>query len=833
VGSGNGTNLSPVTQGSKYGQNSITLTESNLPVHTHTFDFVGNEMVPTNIVVTTAVDEDNGTYDSRFGTGTSLREAINAANANPDLNTITFQSGLGASGNSLVARLIEIDSDLPELTSPINIHGPGAKLLGLGGNGLYHLFQIGSSQQVEIKDLTLTEAHEDRGPAVRNFGTTTLSGLRISGNSSTTISSDGGGGIWNVGTLHLLNSTVDHNTAQGDGGGIWSNGTLNVINSTLSGNTANAGGGMKTTFNFGGVGVANITNSLIGFNNASVTAGGINASGGTVVINNSIIAGNTAGVLIDINGTVTGKNNIIGDAASSGGLTNGVNVNQVGVDWLTVLEPVLKDTGGSTPTHALVPDSPALNRGNNALAVDQNSIPLTTDQRGTGFSRIINTRVDIGPMEGWINPLTGVIGFANRNWWLTRPQSDGNYVTLNAASGPASVFQQVLQGDFNGDGLADQAAWLNNGEWRVALGTTSGNLTFTTWTSWTHPEIKEVHVGDFNGDGKDDIIGLFKNGTQGRWWVAISNGSSFENRVWGDYGNYDGIFDVLVGNFDGVNGDDLVVIATSGVVWMVKTSNSSFQYLNSHRWSINSGINGLSVGDFNGDGRDDVVAVFGTTRDRSIFVAKSLGPGDGFASIRFTGLTVADSLDKLVVGDFDGDGRDDIATLLNKTKWWVGIAGINLFTMRFWGNWSFASNGVSDIHVGSTNRDGRSDILGRANNGQWYAAESTGAAFNSRVIKQWSSDVTWLYVNGGNYGLGDPPTENLVLPPAVSKLTQSTAPEVNTSRWGQSTEGNATPDNNQNFQTGFELSVSPEQQMSPVAYELFGHGELLELLFDF
>jgi len=49
---------------------------------------------------------------------------------------------------------------------------------------------------------------------------------------------------------------------------------------------------------------------------------------------------------------------------------------------------------------ALLAGSPALDAGNNALAIDPNtSAPLTTDQRGAPFARIFGTTVDIGAYE--------------------------------------------------------------------------------------------------------------------------------------------------------------------------------------------------------------------------------------------------------------------------------------------------------------------------------------------------------------------------------------------------------------------------------------------------
>ena len=55
------------------------------------------------------------------------------------------------------------------------------------------------------------------------------------------------------------------------------------------------------------------------------------------------------------------------------------------------LAPLLEN-GGSTRTHALLPGSPAIDAGNNAENLD-------TDQRGTGFDRIVGVKADIGAYE--------------------------------------------------------------------------------------------------------------------------------------------------------------------------------------------------------------------------------------------------------------------------------------------------------------------------------------------------------------------------------------------------------------------------------------------------
>ena len=97
-----------------------------------------------------------------------------------------------------------------------------------------------------------------------------------------------------------------------------------------------------------------------------------------------------------LNLSLAGAYNLIG-TGGSGGLTN-TNGNQVGV-----VDPDLGPLayyGGPTQTIALLPGSPAIDAGSNALAVDPSTgQPLTTDQRGPGFVRIYNGTVDIGAYE--------------------------------------------------------------------------------------------------------------------------------------------------------------------------------------------------------------------------------------------------------------------------------------------------------------------------------------------------------------------------------------------------------------------------------------------------
>jgi hypothetical protein len=220
----------------------------------------------------------------------------------------------------------------------------------------------------------------------------------ISGNSSPDFF---GGGIFNEfqGTLTVMNSTITGNSARLGGGGIASSGggTAIVTNSTITGN-------FTTDSNFGGGGILTsgsmtVTNSTISGNNAPDFGGGIMNAGGGLTVNNTIIAGNTqfgsiTSPLANCGGTISGDYNLYGTETGCSIGANSITVDPSTV-FTTVLSSTLANNGGATQTLALLPGSPAIDAGSDAL------IPLgiDTDQRGTIYARVNNSSVDIGAYE--------------------------------------------------------------------------------------------------------------------------------------------------------------------------------------------------------------------------------------------------------------------------------------------------------------------------------------------------------------------------------------------------------------------------------------------------
>ncbi|MDA1050348.1 MAG: Ig-like domain repeat protein [Planctomycetota bacterium] len=456
------------------------------------FEF-GAVPVPDSFVVTIATDENDGTPDPAQGAGTSLREAISAANANPNQSLISFDPLLD--GTPIVLSIGGSDEDNNatgdlDVLSEITIQGRGTQntIIDAGGLGDRVFHSIGAAgftlDGVTIRGGSVPNGsgggvRNDNGVLVvgnsvisgnfalsgggiANSGATTINGSIFSGNTAVE-----GGGVFNFdGTISIHNSTLSGNTAP-LGGGIRNRGDVAIHNSTLSGNTSRLSGG--GIYNLGNVTIHNSTLS----GNTAPLGGGIRTSA-TVTINNSIVTGSTGG---DLSGNAYGSNNLSDDGSVPGTLAA-----------VTNFDSVLRDNGGPTFTHALLAGSNAIDAGDNSL------IPagVGTDQRGTGFPRIANggtsVTVDVGAYE------------ASRNAWIT--VTDSIDLTL---PGIAFVVTVTVAPTFAGTptGTVTLASDLDGSLGSMAL-PASGVVTFTGVvlnTSGLHQL-----VAAYAGDGTFDAV---------------------------------------------------------------------------------------------------------------------------------------------------------------------------------------------------------------------------------------------------------------------------------------------------------------------------------------
>jgi hypothetical protein len=309
----------------------------------------------------------------------------------------------------------------------------------------------------------------------------------------------------------------------------------------------------------------------------------------------------------------------------------------------------------------------------------------------------------------------------------------------------------VTAGDFNGDGRADLAV-ANNGSDNVSVLLGNGDGTFKAAVNYTGYGADSVTTGDFDGDGRTDLA--VADGSQ-YIWVLLGNGDGtfkaavnrtaglqprsvtagdFDGDGWADLafaqgykvsvllGNGDGTFkarvnyaagnkpqSVTTGDFDGDSRTDLAVANKNSNNLSVLLGNGDGTFKAAVNYGADNNPQSVTVGDFNADGRPDLAVANYVSRNVSVL----LGNGDGTfkAKVNYgtdNNLAVGAGPQSVTTGDFDGDGRTDLA-VANSTYTISVLPGKGDGTFKAAVGYS-AGYSPSSVMAGDFDSDGRTDL---------------------------------------------------------------------------------------------------------------------------
>jgi uncharacterized repeat protein (TIGR01451 family) len=259
-------------------------------------------------------------------------------------------------------------------------------------------------------------------------------------------------------------------------------------------------------------------------------------------------------------------------------------------------------------------------------------------------------------------------------------KGDGTFTAAAAPPGTFSGPSAILAADFNGDGKLDLAV-LNGGNNTVTILLGNGNGTFSlpnaaTPTTGSNP--LAFVAGDFNGDGKVDLAVANYRGNTVTILLGNGDGSftataatpatgSFPAAiVAGDF-NKDGKLDLAVDNQCGTGG-----ACTAGTVTILLGDGTGNFTAAAASPTTGSGPLSMAVADFNQDGNLDLAipSDCGSSGTCTTNGAVTILFGDGTGNFTAGTATPATGLRPygIVVGDFNGDGKPDLAIANNDSN---------------------------------------------------------------------------------------------------------------------------------------------------------------------
>jgi hypothetical protein len=282
----------------------------------------------------------------------SLREAINAANANPGSDTITFNIAQG---------FILLRSQLPAITGDLTITGtPGQSFIlrrddtnPMNLPPEFPIFVIAGAPTVSFQYLTLSRGRSVNGAGIVGIG----------------------------GSISLLGCTVTDNTASSAGAGIYlrgsGNASLTITDSIITNNTSAESGAGICFIRDSGVGTLTITNSTVSRNSIVNINPGRSGAG-------VLVSGTSGPHTLTINGSTITDNTI-----QSGGFGGGVHFDGAGASaQLSIANSTFSGNTAGTGS-AISFDQSSLTIRNATIyanvCTDNSSPSIIRDGPGAGF----------------------------------------------------------------------------------------------------------------------------------------------------------------------------------------------------------------------------------------------------------------------------------------------------------------------------------------------------------------------------------------------------------------------------------------------------------------